>query len=165
MFYNDTTVKVNDRFTVPGTYYWTCPVGVSKVTTLCIGGGGYSSSTSSGVGGGIGWKTNIPVVPGTQYLVKVGKGGTTANNSNTPGETSFFISPYFVAGNGGGTYQTGYGGVGDGGGDGIYVRTWNGSSGYGSPSTDSSSNYGVGAVRIVSGIPLDLSFNGYLFWL
>lgn len=126
-------------FTTPGTYTWTCPSNVFFVNAVCIGGGGggvvYTSQARGGGGGGLGWKNNIPVVPGQTYTVSVGAGGSrSAINSNnaTAGGDSFFINTSTVAGGGGrpGGYNvllstsryTGYmiGGyfVGDGGGNG-----------------------------------------------
>lgn len=124
------------EYTTPGTYTFTAPPGVTSVCAVCIGGGGggmyYNNWTSSytyamngGSGGGLGWKNNIPVVPGNTYTVVVGAGGSQGaySSGSTNGGSSYFISSSTVAGNGGGYgryNQSRAGGtyVGDGGGNG-----------------------------------------------
>lgn len=125
-----------DLFDTPGTTSWLCPAGVTSVCVVCIGGGGggmiynQNSSTNSfamngGTGGGLGWKNNIAVVPGTSYTVVVGAGGLGGyySTGSTNGGTSYFISDSLVAGQGGqaGRYNTSRSGglyAGDGGGEG-----------------------------------------------
>jgi len=118
------------EFTSAGTFSWTAPAGVISVSVVCVGGGGgpaaNTSGASGGGGGGLGWKNNIPVVPGQSYTVQVGAGGTrTTSGTAGAGGQSFFINAATVAGNGGGGGVTasntgGAGGtfVGDGGGNG-----------------------------------------------
>lgn len=136
------------EYTTPGTYTFTAPPGVTSVCAVCVGGGGggmyyqYSSSSytyamNGGSGGGLGWKNNIPVVPGNTYTVVVGAGGSQGaySSGSTNGGSSYFISSSTVAGNGGGYgryAQSRAGGtyVGDGGGNGGAV-THQYSSGYG----------------------------------
>ena len=110
---NSTNIP-NTHTNVTGTNYnWTCPPDVYYVHALCIGGG--ACNTGSGIGGGgggLGWKNNIPVVPGQTYPLKVGRGGHGNSNAH-----SYFISQSTVKGSGGsgssgGTY------IGDGGGNG-----------------------------------------------
>lgn len=129
-----TTVSGSATFTTPGIGYWTCPKGVYSVNVLCIGGGGaggvnFERCLATGGGGaGVGWKNNIPVVPGKKYMYKVGLGGQPdAGESNfidnlSPyggpalipagaswpggagggGQKSFFIDDWLVCGSGGG---------------------------------------------------------------
>ena len=68
------------EYTTAGTYNWTAPEGVEYVSVVCVGGGGHGydqneggsgGSNVPGGGGGLGWKNNIPVVPGQTYTVKV----------------------------------------------------------------------------------------------
>ena len=104
-----------------GTYTWTCPPGVTSVSAVCIGGGASSqgataSGNGGGGGGGLGWKNNIPVVPGSTYTVVVGKGGNLQDAVPSGGE-SYFISAATVRG-GPGAYLVGGGFTGDGGGNG-----------------------------------------------
>jgi len=124
-----------------GTFSWKAPTGVTYVHVVAVGGGAngpksYNSSASGGSGGGLGWKNNIPVVPGTTYTVQVGAYGT--NNSygsiGLIGGNSYFINITTVAGYGGGHWSVGgtngpgangFGGgfVGDGGGAGGNTNT------------------------------------------
>lgn len=102
-------------FDTPGTFQWTCPEDVFFVSVVCVGGGGggggYSTwNNSAGAGGGLGWKNNIPVVPGQLYTVVVGAGGTV--NAITRSGNSYFISEATVAGFGGGTPSAGFVGLG-----------------------------------------------------
>ncbi len=112
------------EYTVPGTYSWVAPAGVTSVSVVCVGGGGggrgnTSADAGGGGGGGLGWKNNISVTPGQSYNVVVGSGGVGSGN----GGDSYFINPGIVAGLGGvggavsGTVAGG-GYVGDGGGAG-----------------------------------------------
>jgi hypothetical protein len=126
------TVEV--LYDTPGTYQWTCPQGITSINAVCIGGGGggvaATSNARGGGGGGLGWKNNIPVIPGQSYTVQVGAGGTRSSfnqpETATSGGNSFFISLETVAGLGGGAglvTTTTFGGaggtfVGDGGGNG-----------------------------------------------
>jgi hypothetical protein len=116
------------EFTTPGTYSWTAPAGVTSVSAVAVGGGGSGNISGGGGGGGLGWKNNIPVVPGQTYTVQVGSAGTTGYDiDGVAGGESYFINTSTVAGFGGlgrrGLYYEdplGQGGgyVGDGGGNG-----------------------------------------------
>jgi hypothetical protein len=116
-----------------GTFTWTCPVGVKSVSVVAVGGGGGGNNDISrakgGGGGGLGWKNNIPVTPGENYLVVAGIGGPAILNSTavagSNGGDSYFSSLALVAGLGGAgativdnTGALGGGFVGDGGGNG-----------------------------------------------
>lgn len=135
-----------------GTFTWIAPPGIFSVCVVAVGGGGGGGRTWSsggGGGGGLGWKNNIPVVPGQSYTVTVGVSGSpqpNATNNGTQGGNSFFISLATVAGYGSGQGGPGavaaspaYGGgfIGDGGGrggdggvDGNWVRSGAGAGGY-----------------------------------
>jgi hypothetical protein len=122
------------QYTVPGSFSWTAPPGVYRVSAVAIGGGGGGSQDESGDGGngggggGLGWGNNITVVPGQSYTVVVGAGGardtnTTAPSTATGGGNSYFINLSTVSGRGGGAAIQGAGGAGgsftgDGGGNG-----------------------------------------------
>jgi hypothetical protein len=104
-------------------YTWTCPSDVYFVHALCVGGGGHvyqGGITRGGGGGGLGWKNNIPVVPGQSYNLRVGRGGHSNYNSNGTGgnANSWFINSVTVQGQGGYGAITGGGYIGDGGGKG-----------------------------------------------
>lgn len=96
----------NADYTTPGTYNWTVPAGVTKVSIVVVGAGGRWSGSSlvkAGAGGGaLGWKNNIAVTPGQVIPVVVG----------TNGGASSFNSVYVAAGGGNSTDNTrGIGGV------------------------------------------------------
>jgi hypothetical protein len=117
-----------EAFTTPGTYSWVAPAGVTSVSVVAVGGGGGGrgggtwspqggrSYPGSG-GGGLGYKNNFTVVPGTSYPVIVGVGGTggLANNIGSPGGYSYFNSLGTMYGDGG-SGVTGGAYNGDGGG-------------------------------------------------
>jgi hypothetical protein len=118
------------EYTTPGTYLWTCPENVFSVCAVAVGAGGGPAANASGAsgagGGGLGWANDIPVVPGQQYTVEVGAGGTRVTTGTAPaGGDSYFIDIETVAGLGGlggicaaDANRAGGGFVGDGGGTG-----------------------------------------------
>ena len=108
----------------PGTYTWTCPRNVRSVCVVCVGGGGAGGSKNymvGGGGGGLGWRNNIPVTPGQNYKVVVGKGGVHGQSSGNGGD-SYFLNTSTVLGGGGkggnNGHKNGGGFVGQGGGRG-----------------------------------------------
>lgn len=100
------------EYTIPGTYFWMCPAGVTSISVVCIGGGARGgegtdiSGANGGGGGGRAYYNVFVVVPGNTYEVLVGAGGT----AETPrgGDSSFNVSTCIA-----------YGGDGSGGGGGI----------------------------------------------
>ena len=85
--------RANRRFyTIPGSYTFTVPDGVTEILAVAIGGGGGGAKRSSnpaGGGGGGGYsKGVIAVTPGQTIAVTVGGGGE-QNNSNPGGTSSF----------------------------------------------------------------------------
>jgi hypothetical protein len=152
-------------YTTTGTYSWTAPTGVTLVNVVAVGGGGGGSYTWSGGGGGaggLGWRNNIPVVPGQIYTVVVGAGGPpspNASNVGAIGGNSYFISTGTVAGYGSGrggpnatAYGASYGGgyYGDGGGRGGNGNNAQfggaGAGGYAGAGADSGANAGTSPV-------------------
>lgn len=107
-YYSTVAPPGSQSYTTPGTYVWVAPAGVTSVSIVAIGGG-----SRSNYGGGLGWKNNYTVTPGTAYSVTVGAGGS----GNTTGCCSYFFRVCIVRGKGGKTGQCG-GYVGDGGGNG-----------------------------------------------
>jgi hypothetical protein len=114
-------------YLVPGTYSWICPTGVTSVSVVCIGGGETRGDQSyGGGGGGLGYKNNISVTPGTTYTVVVGAAGGSSTfgasvvgasgGSNSQGGTPLYSSTGFNGGAGGGDNIGDYGGFGGGGG-------------------------------------------------
>ena len=153
-------------YTLPGTYTWVAPAGVTSVCVVCVGGAGSANNTnwsSGGAGGGLGWKNNIPVTPGQSYTVVVGAAGTSSGTydalTTTHGADSYFSATTVVRGLGGKTaiYPFSSGGeapaggtyVGDGGGTGgaggRYDSSYVGYYGGGGGAGGYSGNGGMGA--------------------
>lgn len=65
------------EYTTAGSYVWTVPAGVTSVCVLCIGGGGGGAGYfgQAGAGGGLAYKNDIAVTPGTTHNITVGAGG------------------------------------------------------------------------------------------
>lgn len=123
----------NQTFSTPGTYTWTCPVGVTSVLATVIGAGGggaggaYLNNTTicpnGGGGGNIIRDCLISVTPGTNYAITVGAGGNggaaTENgasgiNFGSNGGTSSFGSILYASGglaDGTGAFIYGYSGT------------------------------------------------------
>ena len=142
---SSSTAVGQEAFTTPGSYSWTCPLGVSVVSAVVVGGGGGGGNVRStttpgglgfgfygGTGGALGWKNNISVTPGQTYAVVVGDGGSRQTNplggDGTPGTHSYFINTTTVKAEGGGV--GGFNGgpstyVGDGGGEGGHGGGYN----------------------------------------
>jgi hypothetical protein len=99
-------VTVQQEYTTPGSYMWTAPEGVTRVTVLAIGGGGAGGSSIKGGGGGggagLGYRNDISVTPGNTYRVEVGAGGIGVINGNGgDGQDSYFKDASTVVGMGG----------------------------------------------------------------
>ena len=99
-----------------GSYTWVCPVGVTSVCVVCIGGGGggmWHNNTANtayemqgGGGGALAWSNNISVTAGTSYNVVVGNGGGSGEYSagSSNGGYSYFLPighPNHIRANGG----------------------------------------------------------------
>ena len=56
---------------------WVCPVGVTRVNVVAVGGGAGGKYTGGigGSGGGLAWANNVQVAPGLSYAVVAGRGG------------------------------------------------------------------------------------------
>jgi len=77
-------------FTATGTSTWVAPAGVNTVSVVCVGGGGGGGEWmgSGGAGGGLAYKNNISVTPGTSYTVIVGAGGLGQAVASSPSYTT-----------------------------------------------------------------------------
>ena len=124
-----------------GSYTWVAPARVTKVSIVAVGRGGVGSG---GAGGGLGYKNNVTVVPGTSYTVSVGTpssfGGAVGNSP----------SPYYT----GGSYSGdggGNGGGGNGGGGGAGGYSGDGGNGRSSQAGLAGSGGGGGGGHRVSG--------------
>lgn len=119
----------SQSYTSAGTYSWVAPSGVTAVSVVAVGGGasgGYTGAGGAypgGGGGGLGYKNNYSVTPGSSYTVVVGVGGPAGNGSTstpTAGGNSSFVSTAVVKGGRGGRSVDPCSGTftGDGGGRG-----------------------------------------------
>lgn len=81
-------------FSVPGTFQWICPAGITSISVEAFGGGGGGGNGIGQNGGGGGeWAQdlNVLVTPGNSYTVTVGAGGQggighfTSGNDTTGG--------------------------------------------------------------------------------
>lgn len=154
-------------FTIPGTYTWIVPEGVTSISAVAVGGGGGawdrtsgSAGTwgSSGAGGSLRYKTTIPVTPGEQLTVIVGAAGTNSKTSyGVNGGYSYIKrgTATLLQANGGrsggasgsnSVTNTTAGGVGDGGGDGGNGVYYSEFAGGGGGAGGYSGNGGAGSV-------------------
>lgn len=101
-----------ESFTTVGNTSWTCPAGVNSVEVLVVAGGGGGGRYGGGGGaGGLIYRNDYPVIPGTSYGITVGAGGAghpgdaqsggTASNGNN----SIFADLVAIGGGGGGNYN------------------------------------------------------------
>lgn len=97
-------------YTNPGTYTFVAPANITSVSVVCVGSTlTWANNLKYGRGGGgLGYKNNIPVTPGSSYTVVVG----------TDNVDSYFINPTTVKGGSATGNSTGGTFVGDGGGNG-----------------------------------------------
>jgi len=59
-------------YDTPGEYVFTVPAGVTEICAVAVGRGGRNNDAlDSGGGGGLGYKNDVPVVPGAEILVYV----------------------------------------------------------------------------------------------
>lgn len=125
-------VTGQQAYTSAGSYTWVAPTGVTKVSVVAVGGGSGGSGSYPGSGGGLGYKNNYTVTPGSSYTVVVGSGGS---YNGSGGTNSYFVSTCVVKGGGGPSCYPGTvsGGTytGDGGGNGGRTRCSGGSGGGG----------------------------------
>ncbi len=108
--------QTTQTYSTNGTYTWTCPASVTSVTVECFGAGGgggsiaASTGQAGGGGGGAYSYSVVTVVPGTNYTVVVGLGGSAV----TAGANSTFNTSVVVAagGSAGASGANGAGGAG-----------------------------------------------------
>lgn len=113
---NTTNTTTSPYWNITSTGTWTCPVGVESINLKMIGGGGGGSGGEtilSGSGGSAGMLTSysqVPVVPGMEYLIGIGSGG--ANHTGIA-STNWFSGSYP------GSRTTAFGKIAEGGNGGI----------------------------------------------
>ena len=134
----------NAEWITPGNYNWTCPVGITSVSAVAVGGAGFymgfGQGGSGGGGAGLGWRNNITVVPGQTYSVRVGDRSQGGSGGWENGQDSYFI--------GAGSSVTGGGGRGAaanaGGPGGSFDGEGGGNGGAGASGGTSPRKYGGG---------------------
>jgi len=94
------------NYTTPGTYTFSVPAGVNKISAMAVGGGGAGDDGKTGDGGGgggsggsAGYFNNLTVTPGDTLTIVVGAGGTatTSKGVQAPsGELSSITYGSFV---------------------------------------------------------------------
>jgi hypothetical protein len=98
-----TTTSPGSRvYTVPGTYSWVAPTGVTSASIVVVGGGGGGDFNDSGGGGALAYTNAYSVTPSSSYTVVVGAGGNGSEFSATGGGCSSFVSTGVLRGGGGG---------------------------------------------------------------
>lgn len=117
-------------------FSWVAPAGVTSVSVVAVGPGTSPRGSVGGGGGGLGYKNNIPVSPGSSYTVHIPAIQYNCYYRNCALSYSYFInkctvgggSPFYCC-----TTHTTPGGkyVGDGGGNGGSARCQNASGGAG----------------------------------
>lgn len=129
-------------YTTPGTYTFTIPENVTKITFIVRGGGGGGGNQPSSWGGAAGgtYIQTITVTPLSTLPVVVGTGGSYSNPGGTGGNSS--LSTYVATGGTGGSTSSPYGGIGGTGG---------GFGGTGSFGSNASGNNGAGGMGDVEG--------------
>ena len=109
------------EFTVPGTYTWTPPVGVTSVCVVCVGGGGSGGPGGAAIVAISGGNSQFTgPLPATTILVQAGGGGRPGAGSGITGDDGGY-------GGGGGGNGSNPGGGGAGG----YLGGFNGNGGAG----------------------------------
>ena len=113
-------VTGQQAYTTSGTFSWVAPAGVTSVSVVAVGPGYWG-------GGGLGYRNNHSVTPGSSYSVVVGAGGS--------GTSSYFVSTCVVRGGastsvGGGSYTGTGGGTGGAAGCGSCDGGGGGAGGY-----------------------------------
>jgi hypothetical protein len=121
-----TSLSTTVTYSTNGTYYWTCPTGITQIQAYGWGagaGGGGGSSTQGGESGGAGEFAGEPTVAvsaGSVYTIIIGKGGVggiTGFAGNSGGSTSILTAAgtTILQANGGTAGNLGLGGAGGSG--------------------------------------------------
>lgn len=158
------TTSAAKWFTLPGTYYWLCPPGVTTVSVVSVGAGGCGgpgtgNGGGGGGGGGSGANNAVAVTAGTLYKVIVGKGGFFIPGglgaNVAPGLSSFTGDSVTVTGPAGNNCLTGTGAAGGAagtggfaggaGGNGVAGASGGGGGGGGSGGSAATGNAGAAA--------------------
>ncbi|HUW76639.1 MAG TPA: DUF6701 domain-containing protein [Gallionella sp.] len=105
-------MATTESYTIPNTYSWKAPAGVTSVTVEAWGGGGAGGGATGRPaegGGGAGGQYAIKVItvtPGNSYTVVVGAGGAGSTGNGTDGGDSSFSTSVVAKGGAGGAAAT-----------------------------------------------------------
>lgn len=96
-FYGTNAVVIGQQaYTTPGTFTWVAPSGVTSVSVVAVGGGGWPTvgcgccGIRAGGGGALAYINNFTVTPGASYTVVVGAGGNYGCSGSRNGGVSYF---------------------------------------------------------------------------
>lgn len=150
-------------YTTAGTYSWVAPAGVTSVSVVAVGRGGYRGSNcyacgffggGGGGGGALAYKNNITVVPSNSYTVFVGNSSFSCFGCGTV-KAAKGVDASFRIGGAGGAAACSIGDVkysGGKGGDGLLTGSpCSSRSGAGGGAAGYSGNGGAGANGAASG--------------
>lgn len=112
------------QWTTAGVYSWVVPQGMTTLCGVCVGGGG----DNSGIGGGLHWRNEIPVVPGETLTIQI---GTSDRFSGLPIESFVKRGTTYLLRADHGTYFSTLGGGGGNGGNGLFDSSSAGGGGAG----------------------------------
>jgi len=103
-------IQGQQQYTSPGSYTWVAPTGVTSVSVIAVGHGGYGGSRfyccayfsgSGGSGGALAYTNNFSVTPGNSYAVFIG----TQSGACAPSSFSSFNSTTVKANGGNASVQ------------------------------------------------------------
>ena len=131
-------------FTTAGTFTWVAPADVTSVSVVAVGAGGYSNTSQRGSGGGgLAYRNNYTVTPGTSYTVFVTAGNGTGASTTYFDTASVVAATRGSSAGAGGTWTAGTGG-GTGGAGGNSGSTSTGANGGGGGAAGYTGNGGNG---------------------
>lgn len=152
------SIPYNVLFSIPGTYSWTVPVGVTSISATTIGGGGGSGNNfgSGGGGGANAHVSTMSVTPGDIWTIIVGSPGAVTGNGGDSVMRNAGSTIVITGGGGAAGINGGNNSAGGGGGGGGYGAA----GGSGSVPTTLEFAGGVGGTPTIVGISGLLGFGG-----
>jgi hypothetical protein len=141
-------------YSIPGTYVFTVPVGVTSITIDAWGAGAGGAADAGGGGGAYAGISSYDVVPGELYTVVVGTGGDADLNPSVGGDSSFgsIVIAKGASGSVGGSDAGSTGAIKYSGGNGGTTSALAGNGGGGSAGSGGSGGDGSGSVLTTGGL-------------